>query len=187
MVTAPWRRVHLAGALAVLLVVSDVSCDYVAAHTSGPRSNNFGRMHSPLTRGTSLRLRGGADNPAKVAAIPVAQAGSISTDAIGATAGMGSTVKAVPLAPGGAGTVPLVKPHGRIQRTNSYSSLNEVELTGEKAGKISEDEAAETLQKIEQQVEQMAIQAAPLLKIARSAVCKPTGCCAEGRELCHLV
>lgn len=74
---------------------------------------------------------------------------------------MGSTVKAVPLAPGGAGTVPLVKPHGRIQRTNSYSSLNEVELTGEKAGKISEDEAAETLQKIEQQVEQMAIQAEP--------------------------
>jgi hypothetical protein len=38
------------------------------------------------------------------------------------------------------GAVPLVKPMGGLRRTNSYSALNEILLTGEKSGHTGETE-----------------------------------------------
>ena len=40
------------------------------------------------------------------------------------------------------GAVPLVKPMGGLRRTNSYSALNEILLTGEKSGHTGEADTA---------------------------------------------
>ena len=40
------------------------------------------------------------------------------------------------------GAVPLVRPMGGLRRTNSYSALNEILLTGEKSGHTGETETA---------------------------------------------
>lgn len=142
---AAGRTLRCFGAVAALIAASCVSCDAASAGVMAGRRGALGRAAVPRALSRTLRLRGGTGTaiPLSKAAVPAA------------------APKAVPLSPGGTAAVPLVKPFGRIQRTNSYSSLNEVELTGDKAGKISEDDALNTIHKLELEIEKLAAEAHP--------------------------
>ena len=106
-----------------LLVVAGALCASAAGVSDGRvRAAQRGRV------GGLLRLYGGAAEPPAVppALTPVA------------TAQPGTN------APPGTATaegVRLVKPMGGFQRTSSYSCLNDIMLTGDKAGKVNSDES----------------------------------------------
>ena len=140
------RDVRLWGVVSVLMIASCISCDAASAGAMPGHRKAFGTGAVPRALSRTLHLRGGSgtDIPPGTGASP-------------ALASKG----AVHLSPVGTSAVPLVKPFGRIQRTNSYSSLNEVELTGDKAGKISEDDALNTIHKLDLEIKKLATEVIP--------------------------
>ena len=139
------RDARFLGVVAALLAASCVSCDAASAGAMPGHRAARGTGAVPRAQSRTLGLRGGTGTD-----IPPATGASPATPA-----------KAAHLSPVGTGAVPLVKPFGRIQRTNSYSSLNEVELTGDKAGKISEDDALNTIHKLDLEIKKLAAEARP--------------------------